>query len=217
MSNLRFPQLRGVAWNIHLAPQWKTGRQESRSGREVATRFRVQPRMKITLSYGTGDDGFLSDRQPKPADDGSVVYSDFDTMFGFLNMHGGEHDTFLFQGVNAIDLKKYVRTGESIGTGDGATTDFQLQRDLGGWKETVYWVLNTPVFYIDGIPVDPANVTDLGHGKYRLSAAPANGALITADFTFAHRCRFDADEIDFANWSAYFWECGTVPLITVKP
>jgi uncharacterized protein (TIGR02217 family) len=213
MSNLLFPKLRGVGWNFHIAPQWSTGIQNARSGRSVRTKFRSQPLLKITISFGTSDDAFLSDKQPKPSADGSAVYSDFETLFGFLNRHGGEHESFLFQGLNAIDLAKFTRLGELIATADGVTTDFQLVRNVGGWLEAVYWPQGPVVIYVDGVATA---ATDLGKGKYRI-AAPTAGQLVTADFTLAYRVRFDADEIDFNNWMAYFWEAPTVPLITVKP
>lgn len=169
--------------------------------------------MKLTISYGTTDDGFLSDKPPAPSSDGSPVYSDFETLFGFINLHGGEAESFLFQGLNTIDGAKFVRQGEVIGTGDGATTDFQLVRDIGGWKEYVYWPQGDVVINVAGLPV---SATDLGKGVYRITA-PTAGQVVSADFTFAYRVKVDADDIDFNNWMAYFWECGTLPLITVKP
>jgi uncharacterized protein (TIGR02217 family) len=213
MSNLIFPRLRGAAWNFHLAPQWATTVQTARSGRSTRTRWRQQPLVKISISYGQSDDGFLSDKAPKPSDDGSPVYSDFETLFGFLNQHAGEHASFLFQGLNAIDLAKFTRAGEPIGVGNGTTTDFQLVRNIGGWQEAIYWPQGTVTVYVDGTAV---SATDLGNGKYRITA-PTAGQNVTADFTFAYRVRFDADEIDFNNWMAEFWEASTVPLITVKP
>lgn len=213
MSNLLFPRLRGVAWNMHLAAQWAAGKQTARSGREVTTRYRSQPRMKITLSYGQTDDGFLSDKQPAPSDDGSAVYSDFKTLFGFLNQHGGEAESFLFQGVNAIDRAEFTRQAEFLATGDGIQTDFQLVRDVGGWKEKIVYPQGDIVIYVNGTAVA---ATDLGRGLYRI-AAPGAGQTVTGDFTFAYRVNFDADEVDFNNFMAYFWECQQVPLITKKP
>lgn len=209
MSNLIFPRLRGVGWDTKIAPQWDTGRSPAKSGREVTIQYRSQPRTKITLQFE-----FLRDSDPVAADDGSVVYTDFDTMLGFFNQHGGAAQSFYFQGVNGIDLAKYSLIEETIGTGDGATTDFQLQRDVGGWQEFIYYPQGTPVLYVDGVET---GATDQGKGVFRFASAPANGALVTADFTFAYRCRFDEDAIEFSNFSAYFWDCQTVPLITVKP
>jgi hypothetical protein len=61
-----------------------------------------------------------------------------------------------------------------------------------------------------------ANVVALGNGQFQLSAAPAANALVSADFTFAYRCTFDKEEMDFKEWADGYWAAET-PLTTVKP
>jgi hypothetical protein len=215
MSNLIFPQLKGVGWGSKLTPQFSNGKQAARSGRSVRAKFRNQPLTKISIVYsgGSGGSGYLSDSQPPAADDGSVVFSDFETMYGFFCSHGGDFESFLFQGANQDDAKKFARSGELQFVGDGATTDFQLLAHIGIWSQFVYWPQGLPIVYVSGAPVA---VTALGNGMFRLGAAPAIGAPVTADFVFAFRCIFDAAEIDFTNWRSGYWSCDT-PLITVKP
>jgi uncharacterized protein (TIGR02217 family) len=214
VSDLIFPLLRGVGWNTKLTPHHFFGKQQARSGRTVRAQFSSQPVMKISISYS--DQGFLSEDPGQPSDDGTAVYSDFETMLGFFNYHGGGFQSFLFQGVNCRERKQFTRAGELQFTGDSATTTFQLVRNLGIWAQAIYCPQGAPTIYVGGAQQAPANVTALGNGMFQLSAAPAAGALITADFTFAYRCVFDAEELEFTNWSEGYWSVDT-PLITVKP
>jgi uncharacterized protein (TIGR02217 family) len=206
--------LLGVGWGTELVPHHYFGKQTARSGRTVRAQWASQPTTKMKIVYS--DDGFLSEEKPRPAADGSAVYSDFDTMLGFFNYHGGGFQSFLFQGVNARERRKYTRHGERQFTGDGATTSFQLVRNLGIWAEAIYWPQGAPTVYVGGVQQNPASVTALGNGMYQLAAAPAANVLVTADFSFAYRCVFDAEEISFKNWCEGYWYVDT-PLTTVKP
>jgi hypothetical protein len=203
-----------VGWNSSVAPHHFFSTQTARSGRTVRAQHASQPVTKISISYS--DEGFLSEDAPKPAPDGSAVYNDFDTMYGFFNYHGGGFQSFLFQGVNAREQRKYTRHGERQFVGDGATTVFQLVRNIGIWPESIYWPQNAPAIYVAGVAQAAANVTALGNGQFQLSAAPAANALVTADFTFAYRCVFDAEEMEFKEWMQGYWHVDT-PLVTVKP
>jgi uncharacterized protein (TIGR02217 family) len=211
MTNLVFPRLRGVEWGTRFIPTWKTDLQEARSGRDTTARRWLNPRYRVELTYE-----FFGEQQPAAADDGSAVFSDLDTIMGFFNLMAGQADTFLYQGVNDIDAARFVVQGQPIATGNGVTTDFQLVRSVGPATEWVQNPMAPPTFYSGGAEIDPSAITDLGKGKYRLAPAPANGAPVMADFTWAFRCRFNADEVEFENFMSYFWSCGSVPLITIK-
>ncbi len=216
MSNLVFPRLLGVGWGTTITPHHFYGSQARRSGRSVRSQFAGQPITKIAISYSDSDDGFLSEDKPQPSKDGSPVYNDFETMYGFFNFHGGGFQSFLFQGVNDRERKKYNRHGERQFVGDGATAQFQLVRNIGIWAEAIYWPSAAPTVYVAGVQQPAANVVAVGNGMYQLAAAPAANALVTADFTFAYRCVFDKEEMDFKEWSAGMWAAET-PLTTVKP
>ena len=214
MSNLFFPKLRGVGWGASITPHHFFSTTTARSGRTVRALHAQQPVTKISISYS--DQGFLDEDAPRASKDGSAVYSDFDTMFGFFNYHNSGFQSFLFQGVNAHEQRKFTRHGERQFVGDGATAVFQLVRNIGIWAEAVYWPQSVPEVYVAGALIPPANVTALGNGKYQLAAAPALNALVIANFAFAYRCVFDAEEMEFKEWSEGDWHVDT-PLTTVKP
>lgn len=81
-------------------------------------------------------------------------------------------------------------------TGDGSTTTFQLQRqvtiehDIGSSStssdlyDIEYPLANTITVYADGSPVSISGLS-LTTGIVTLSAAPSNGAVMTADYEYA--------------------------------
>jgi uncharacterized protein (TIGR02217 family) len=213
MSDPIFPKLRGIKWGTRLTPKFKTTRLTSMSGSETSFANQQQPRWGINLEYE-----FLSEKQPPPPNEETddPVYSDLETMLGFFCARLGANGTFLFNGVNDIDAKRFAVTDQKLGTGDGAITDFQLVRSIGEFLEVIQNPFGVPTFCVNEAEVDAGDVTDLGNGKFRLAAAPAVDAMVTADFNFAYLCKFDDDQIELANFMAYFWECGSIPLITVK-
>jgi len=360
VSNLFFPKLRGVGWGASITPHHFFSKQVARSGRSVRALHAGQPVTKISISYS--DEGFLDEVAPKASKDGSAVYNDFETMFGFFNYHNAGFQSFLFQGVNAHEQRRFTRHGERQFVGDGATTTFQLVRNIGIWPEAVYWPQSVPEVYVGGVSVaagfgnlaanpsfaldlsgwinngfvwwggpghngvagycccpsgsaspctlasnavpcapgdsfyaeawvfgpgsagygavsisfydvngtglyfpasnqvatpgwqlcslnvvapanavsarvvleavgsggnnisfddavlhrtGPGTFSDLGNGQYQLAAAPAQNALVTANFTFAYRCVFDAEEMEFKEWAEGDWHVDT-PLTTVK-
>ena len=211
-----FPKLRGVKWATKLVPKIDGRlRVTSVTGIERSAIRAQQPRWKITIEYE-----FLSEKLPPPPnelqDDPDPVYSDLDTLLGFfLARQTGDSETFLFQGVNDIDDARFTVDAQKIGTGDGANKDFQLVHTIGEFEEVVQNPVGAPTIQF-GDGADPGALTDLGNGLWRTTNAPANGVAVTASFRFAYLCKFDEDEIEVENFMAYFWECGSVPLITVK-
>jgi uncharacterized protein (TIGR02217 family) len=214
LPDVFFPQLRGVKWGTRLTPVTSRTRLSSVNKIERSAVRTQQPVWKIVLEYE-----FLSEKVPPPPNEytDDPVYSDFDTMLGFfLARNTGNQESFLFQGVNAIDSARFTRDGQKVGVGDGAETDFQLVRSIGEFDERIQNPVGPVAFAVGGVDVDPLTVTDLGNGLYRFAVAPAAAAVVTASFRYAYRAKFDEDEIELANFMAYFWEAGSVPLITVK-
>ncbi|MDP9267253.1 MAG: DUF2460 domain-containing protein [Acidobacteriota bacterium] len=219
MPDVIFPKLRGIKWGTRLAPNFNTTRMKSHAGSETSFSNQQQPLWKITLEYE-----FLSEKQPPPPNETTEdpVYSDLDTLLGFFCARRGAGGSFLFTGVNEIDLARFAVSGGKLGVGDGDTTDFQLVRSIGPeFNEIIQNPFGVPTFYLDGEEVAAEDVEAVGNGLYRFSEAPGAGSpvtnpVVTADFTFAYLCKFDDDQIELANFMAYFWELGSVPLITVK-
>ena len=220
MSNLLFPKIRGLGWSITKNPTFATEIQSSLAGREVRVQNFQNPIWEFTLAY----EYLLND--PRSRDENEQT--PLETLIGFFLARGGQFDDFL---LNESDLtgrlEDSVFSGQPIGTGDGVTKTFQLVRNFGGFLEacqnpanqaaTIYVSGRTPPLQVQGTDYT------IALGLVTFTAAPANGAAITADFTFLHRVRFDTgtsrsgkEGIELSNFYFNLYECKEVQLISVR-
>ena len=210
MSNTLFPDLRGLAWEYTLTPTFSTGIQQAASGREVRAAFWSAPLWKISLTY----EFLRDDSQHVDAN----VYSELEQLIGFFLAQQGAFDSFL------IDLAQLTRkpldstiSGQPIGTGDGATTSFQLARNIAGASEEVQDPAGqSAIVYVNGVRKTEGTDYTIANGVVRFAAAPAAGATITADFQWLWRVRFAQDQIEFSNFMYLLWECRKVELVQVR-
>jgi uncharacterized protein (TIGR02217 family) len=223
MSNLLFPKIRGLGWTITKNPTFSTEIQSSLAGREVRVQNFQNPIWEFTLAY----EYLLND--PRSRDENEQT--PLETLVGFFLARGGQFDDFLLNESDLTQrLEDSVFTGQPIGTGDGSTRNFQLVRNFGGFLEACQNPANqTATVYVSGRSpqVQGADYT-ISNGIVMFTAAPANGAAITADFTFLHRVRFDAgtsrgssasgarEGIEFSNFYFNLYECKEVQLISVR-
>lgn len=181
MSSLVFPAPLagqfGMSWPIRKTPLWKTIIQTPASGRgELRIPLQSYPRWQFDLdvSYLTGDM--------------SLPNSYLATLLGFyLAAQGGAAD-WLYQ-----DPYDNAVTNEQFGVGDGATTEFQLVRNVGGangFEDIIQNLLGTPVVTL---PSGTASVGPTGIVTY--SAAPPNGTVLYWSGGFYYRCRFNDDSL----------------------
>lgn len=104
-------------------------------------------------------------------------------------------------------------TGQAIGTGDGFTTAFQLQRYFGdptmttpGFTEAITAPKGaTATVYFNGV-VQPGGAfyTNAANGMLDFLAPPPGGVAITADFGFWFRCRFSISNLTLEEFM-YLW------------
>src|SRR6185312_11572845 len=199
MSNTLFPDLRGLAWEYTLTPTFSTGIQQAASGREVRAAFWSAPLWKMSLTYE-----FLRDNSQHVDANG---YSELEQLIGFF-----------------LDLAQLTRkpldstiSGQPIGTGDGATTSFQLARNIAGASEEVQDPAGqSAIVYVNGVRKTEGTDYTIANGVVRFAAAPAAGATITADFQWLWRVRFAQDQIEFSNFMYLLWECRKVELVQVR-
>jgi len=218
VSNILFPKIRGLAWDITKTPTFNTEIQESLAGREVRIQNFQNPIWEFTLHY----EYLLND--PKVRDENEQT--PLEALVGFFLARGGQYDDFLLNETDLTGrLEDSVYSGQPIGTGDGSTKFFQLVRNVGGFLEAVQNPANqSATVYVSGrAPQVQGTDYTIGNGIVAFTVAPANGAAITADFTFLHRVRFDAgssrsgkEGIEFNNFYFNLYECKEVQLISVR-
>src|ERR1700732_3030262 len=204
MSNLLFPKIRGLAWNIVKTPTFSTEIQESLAGREVRLQNFQNPIWEFTLKYEyLQNDTTLRDENAQ---------TPLETLVGFFLARGGQFDDFL---LNESDLtgrlEDSVYSGQPIGTGDGVTRTFQMVRNIGGFLEAVQNPMNqAATVYVSGrTPPLQVQGTDytIANGVVTFTVAPSVGVSITADFIMLQRVRFHTgssrsgkEGIEFSNF-----------------
>ena len=217
MSNLLFPKIRGLAWNIVKTPTFSTEIQESLAGREVRIQNFQNPIWEFTLTYEylLNDPRFRDENEQTP----------LETLVGFFLARGGQFDDFL---LNESDLtgrlEDSVYSGQPIGVGDGNTKSFQIVRNIGGFLEAVQNPMNqTASISLNGVSkVQGADYT-ISNGIVTFTSAPSAGVNITADFIMLYRVRFHTgssrsgkEGIEFNNFYFNLYDCKEVQLISVR-
>lgn len=137
-------------------------------------------------------------------------------MIAFFRARKGRAHGFRFK-----DWSDYQAAGQSIGTGDGSTTQFQLVKTYtsGGIAESriiakpVSGTVNihkNAVLQTSGFSVSYAT------GIVSFSTAPANGTVITADFEFDVPVRFDTDRLTTSLDAYGIGSWLDIPLVEVR-
>lgn len=205
MSDDIYPSLRGLEFPVVRTPTFSTIIQTSQNGREVRLANRAAPIFKWELSYD-----FLSliDAQ-----------NSYKTLLGFYEAHFGAFDSFLFssQDDNAtINSATGARVPVQIGVGDGTNKNFQIGRQFGASFVPLY-DLNDAAYahkvYKNAVLQAAYTITA---GLVSFTSAPAAGNIITADFNYYWRVRFQDDSIDFANFMNNLFEAKKVVLYGVR-
>ena len=140
--------------------------------------------------------------------------ADMAAVLAFFEERRGRFHSFLWR-----DGLDHAATGQAIGTGDGATTQFQLTKRYGADFDPYLRVISKPVaetvvVEVDGV-VAEAEVDALT-GIVTLAVAPDEGAVVTASFTFDVPVRFDTDRLDIELSSFDAAEAPSIPLIEVR-
>lgn len=146
---------------------------------------------------------------------GIKTESQWHDLIAFFRTRKGKAVGFRFK-----DWSDYQGTNEAIGTGDGATTDFQLVKiyssNIAVSRNITKPVAGTVKIYVDSVLQTSGVSIDTTTGIVTFTTAPAIAEVITADFEFDVPVRFDTDEMaismdsfDAGNWSS-------IPLIEVR-
>jgi uncharacterized protein (TIGR02217 family) len=119
------------------------------------------------------------------------------------------------------DWTDFAALAQLIGTGDGATKSFPLIKRYvsGGISETrtiTKPVAGTVKIYVNGVLKTSGVAVDTTTGTVTFSSAPANGAVITADFEFDVPVRFDTDQMDITIETYDLGRWGQIPIVEIR-
>lgn len=201
-----FPVLNQLGWSVMRSPVFNTLVSLHASGKEIRSPRAVYPRWEFTLTYeGLKSDGAQS----------------FQALFSFFQSMKGRGNRFAF-----TDPENNTVTAGFIGTGDGFRTNFTLCRSVGlNYEEPVGFINSLTAVYVNGVLVDPADyqlwynngITNNTYPQVLFDTPVADGAVVTADFSYYFLCRFYDDTMTFEEFMKHFHEARSVKFITVKP
>ena len=194
-----FPTLAGQGWSVHKRPTFSTRVASHVSGREVRSALYAATLYEYEVTF----DALAS--SPSFAGLGA---SSLQTLLGFYLQCQGQLGTFLY-----VDPTDSTVKSQTIGTGDGATTSFPLVRTLGAFTEPVSTVTQLSAATVGGVTQAATLVTP---NTLIFPIAPAAGASITADYSYAFLCRFLDDQQDFENVMSGLWQVASLKFRSVR-
>ena len=202
---VRFPD--DISRGARGGPERRTQIVELASGDEERNASWANSRRHYDAAYGI-----------RRADDLAAVVAFFEARNGRL--HG-------FRWKDWADWKSCLPSGtpaatdQTIGTGDGATTDFQLVKVYASGSQSWTRTITKPVdgtvkVAIDGTEATSGWSVDTTTGIVSFTTAPASGAAITAGFEFDVPVRFDTDTLDVTLDIERLGSITSIPLIEVR-
>ena len=202
---VRFPD--DISRGARGGPERRTQIIELASGDEERNASWANSRRRYDVAYGI-----------RRADDLAAVVAFFEARNGRL---------YGFRWKDWADWKSCLpsqtpaATDQNIGTGDGATTDFQLVKVYSSgsqsWTRTITKPVDgTVLVAIDGVEATSGWSVDTTTGIVSFTIAPASDVVITAGFEFDVPVRFDTDTLDVTLDVERLGSITSIPLIEVR-
>lgn len=192
MSNALYPTLAGLTFNVEKEAEFNTIIQRSVSLNELRGTFTAAPIYRFGLQYE-----LLRD---------DTTYNELKSLFGFYLARQGDFDSFLF-----LDPDDKTATQQSLGTGTGARTQFQMTRAYGAFTESVCNIGASPQIYLNGV-LQASGYTVSSTGLVTFTSAPGNGVEVTWSGTYYYRCRFERG-MTFNKFMNLLWEARRVSFL----
>jgi len=148
---------------------------------------------------------------------GVKTKAQLDALIAFFRARKGRAIGFRFK-----DWTDYKASGQMLGTGNGALTQFQLVKTYASGATEELRIITKPVngtikIYLNGALQSTGYTVNFTTGLVIFNSAPANGAVVTVDYEFDVPVRFDTDRLS-ATLDAYGVHSWLdIPLIEVRP
>jgi uncharacterized protein (TIGR02217 family) len=194
-----FPALATLGWSSHVKPRFATDVADHVSGKSTRRASRAYALYDIELTCEL--------LRAAPA------FEEFQTIAAFFLQHGGQDALFWIAPPSLSGA-----SGQALGTGDGSTTTFALNRSYGAYNEPVAATSGVTDVYLNGVAQGSGWSVTSGYApEIVFATAPGAAVVITADFGVLWLCRFAADVADLENFMSLLWRFQTVKLQTVRP
>ena len=206
MSDVLFPELPGLEWDLTKTPMFNTKIMQSVNGRELRASYQAVPKYQISMSFA-----FLRESKGR---------NELQQLEGFFLERRGSFDSFLFKMPEDNEF-------QCTFVGDGVQTSFQLYKQINTTQiplqHTQAEQSEDPLMWSENAskPMwsDPESqmwLLQFGittNGLLQMPIPLAAGESITISGTYYYRCRFADDEQQYTNFMSKLWKAGKVELI----
>lgn len=206
MSDVLFPELPGLEWDLTKTPMFNTKIMQSVNGRELRASYQAVPKYQISMSFA-----FLRESKGR---------NELQQLEGFFLERRGSFDSFLFKMPEDNEF-------QCTFIGDGVQTSFQLYKQINTTQiplqHTQAEQSEDPLMWSENAskPMwsDPESqmwLLQFGittNGLLQMPIPLAAGESITISGTYYYRCRFADDEQQYTNFMSKLWKAGKVEMV----
>lgn len=206
MSDVLFPELPGLEWDLTKTPMFNTKIMQSVNGRELRASYQAVPKYQISMSFA-----FLRESKGR---------NELQQLEGFFLERRGSFDSFLFKMPEDNEF-------QCTFVGDGVQTSFQLYKQINTTQiplqHTQAEQSEDPLMWSENAskPMwsDPESqmwLLQFGittNGLLQMPIPLAAGESITITGTYYYRCRFADDEQQYTNFMSNLWKAGKVEMV----
>ncbi|HAV3519411.1 TPA: DUF2460 domain-containing protein [Acinetobacter baumannii] len=206
MSDVLFPELPGLEWDLTKTPMFNTKIMQSVNGRELRASYQAVPKYQISMSFA-----FLRESKGR---------NELQQLEGFFLERRGSFDSFLFKMPEDNEF-------QCTFVGDGVQTSFKLYKQINTTQiplqhtqaeqseDPLMWSENAskPMWSDPESQMWLLQFVITNNGMLQLSIPLLEGESITVTGTFYYRCRFADDEQQYTNFMSKLWKAGKVEMV----
>jgi uncharacterized protein (TIGR02217 family) len=147
---------------------------------------------------------------------GIKTKTDMDILQAFFRARYGKAYGFRFK-----DWSDYQAVGQTLGTGNGTQTAFQLTKTYTSGAYSYSRDIKKPVtgtvkIYLNAVLQGAGFSVDLTTGIVTFSAAPGAGVIVSADFDFDVPVRFDTDTLSVRADGPGIFVWDAIPIVEIR-
>ncbi|MEQ1324863.1 DUF2460 domain-containing protein [Acinetobacter soli] len=206
MSDVLFPELPGLEWDLTKTPMFNTKIMQSVNGRELRASYQAVPKYQISMSFA-----FLRESKGR---------KELQQLEGFFLERRGSFDSFLFKMPEDNEF-------QCTFIGDGVQTSFQLYKQINTTQiplqhtqaeqseDPLMWdeVASKPMWSDPDSQMWLLQFAITNNGLLQMPIPLTAGESITISGTYYYRCRFADDEQQYTNFMSKLWKAGKVEMV----
>ena len=195
-EEIQFPA--DISYGARGGPEYSTDIVEMFSGKEQRNINWSQARARYTVSHGV--------KTPVQLDE----------LIAFFRARQGRAIGFRFK-----DWSDYQAVGQTLGTGNGSQTIFQLAKTYTSGGNSYVREIKKPVsgtvkIYLNSVLQGSGYSVDHTTGLVTFTAAPSAGVIVGSDFDFDVPVRFDTDTLAVRADGPGFFVWDSIPIVEIR-